>query len=149
VFGPCELVFDGEAYLPGMAPGTEIRLVKDSYTIPSVSLELIHCLLVRLLFPLILPRHSLCPLSAPLNPFFVLSRAPESFFTLTSLLSNGFGTSVGMGSQMNFRLFGDCSIEVPTGEELQKISKYLPLLKAFEETLKTRMCFYSSTAFSR
>ncbi|OQD76800.1 hypothetical protein PENDEC_c003G00221 [Penicillium decumbens] len=44
-----------------------------------------------------------------------------------------------MGSQMDFRLFGDCSIEVPTGEELQKISKYLPLLKAFEETLKTRV----------
>ncbi|KAJ5471173.1 hypothetical protein N7530_008530 [Penicillium desertorum] len=43
-----------------------------------------------------------------------------------------------MGSQLEFYLFGGCSIEVPTSEELDKISQYLPLLKAFDTSLKSR-----------
>ncbi|CAI7665406.1 unnamed protein product [Penicillium glandicola] len=43
-----------------------------------------------------------------------------------------------MGSHLNFPLFGNCSIEPPTREELEKVSQYLPLLKAFGISLKTR-----------
>ncbi|KGO67353.1 hypothetical protein PEX1_024390 [Penicillium expansum] len=44
-----------------------------------------------------------------------------------------------MGSKLDFLLFGNCSIEAPTSEELDKISQYLPLLKAFHKSLKTRL----------
>ncbi|KAJ5972882.1 uncharacterized protein N7479_002800 [Penicillium vulpinum] len=44
-----------------------------------------------------------------------------------------------MGSQPNFHLFGDCSIEAPSKEEFDKISDYIPLLNAFEASLKTRV----------
>lgn len=51
-----------------------------------------------------------------------------------------------MGSKLDFLLFGNCSIEAPTSEELDKISQYLPLLKAFHKSLKTRMRSYFSIA---
>ncbi|OQD61461.1 hypothetical protein PENPOL_c016G07901 [Penicillium polonicum] len=44
-----------------------------------------------------------------------------------------------MGSQLDFLLFGNCSIEAPTKEEVDRISQYLPLLKAFDTSLKTRV----------
>lgn len=47
-----------------------------------------------------------------------------------------------MGSQLDFLLFGNCYIEAPTGEELDKISQYLPLLQAFDASLKTRMYLF-------
>ncbi|KAJ5375579.1 hypothetical protein N7517_007585 [Penicillium concentricum] len=54
-----------------------------------------------------------------------------------------------MSSQLKFPLFGNCSIGIPTSEEFDKISQYLPLLKAFEASLKTRVkeMWDFSTAF--
>lgn len=59
---------------------------------------------------------------------------------------DSFPTPAIIGSQMDFLLFGDCSVEAPTREELDKISQYLPLLKAFHASLKTRMRSYSLIA---
>ena len=48
-------------------------------------------------------------------------------------------TSETMNSKLTFRFFGQCFIEKPTAQESQKISPFLPLVRAFEDSLKTRM----------
>ncbi|KAJ5343820.1 uncharacterized protein N7506_003644 [Penicillium brevicompactum] len=44
-----------------------------------------------------------------------------------------------MNSKLTFRFFGQCFIEKPTAQESQKISPFLPLVRAFEDSLKTRV----------
>lgn len=81
-----------------------------------------------LLLPFSSPRHFCRLLVDPL----VICLRPDSSFLTPAV----------MDSQLNFLLFGNCSIEAPTRADLDNIAQYLPLLKAFDASLKTRTRSY-------